>query len=316
MRRLSILLVTMLLTAQSLPAPPANILGGLADAQAVTNRIGDQLWPGLSRAPYGFLFVHAGGEMLINDPRTPDGFTRSGTGADSFASGPPSWRNPSLLAAMPVFGPPSVIVMGSPEATGLAHPQWQLTIQHEHFHQWQSALPEYYARVDALNLAGDDQTGMWMLNYPFPYQAAMPFYAAAAGALHHALAARTPAELRNRTRAYLTSRRAFQNAVTAEQWRYFDFQLWQEGGARWTEIEIGLRSRNRLLTNAAQARRAETLADLAGAARATAAREIVYSFGAGEAMLLERIDPDWRGCYRVSLGLTPCWDSLNFSRGN
>ena len=58
------------------------------------------------------------------------------------------------LAAMPLFGPPSTIVIGTPEATGLALPRWRSTIFHEHFHQWQAALPDYYARVLALDLSG------------------------------------------------------------------------------------------------------------------------------------------------------------------
>ena len=43
---------------------------------------------------------------------------------------------------------------------------------HEHFHQLQYAQPGYYQAVAALGLSHGDQTGMWILNYPFPYTSA------------------------------------------------------------------------------------------------------------------------------------------------
>ena len=40
---------------------------------------------------------------------------------------------------------------------------------HEHFHQLQWAQPEYLKAIADLGLSKGDTTGMWMLNYPFPY---------------------------------------------------------------------------------------------------------------------------------------------------
>ncbi len=84
----------------------------------------------------------------------------------------PRQLQPNLLATFPAFGPPSVVVVGRAEATKKASTSWVLTILHEHFHQHQSADPEYYREVEQLGLSNGDQTGMWMLNYPFPYQSA------------------------------------------------------------------------------------------------------------------------------------------------
>ena len=47
---------------------------------------------------------------------------------------------------------------------------WVVTMLHEHFHQLQDSQPNVFQDVMALDLAGGDQTGMWMLNYPFPYK--------------------------------------------------------------------------------------------------------------------------------------------------
>ena len=46
---------------------------------------------------------------------------------------------------------------------------WIIMLLHEHFHQLQDSQPNFYADVSALNLSGADKSGMWMLNYPFPY---------------------------------------------------------------------------------------------------------------------------------------------------
>jgi hypothetical protein len=307
---MAVLLSTAPTIAQSPSAPHLAVTDDIAAAQAVAARSGDQIWPGLGRAPFGFLFVHAGGETLINDARSPEGFARNGSGPSSIATGPTTWRNPSMLAAMPVFGPPSVIVMGSPASTRLSPLRWQLTVLHEHFHQWQAALPGYYDRAAALDLANGDDTGMWMLNFPFPYADARPHYVAAARQLHTALMARDAATLRREAGRYLEVRRAWQTSVNEQEWRYLDFQLWQEGVARWTEIELGLRSGNRVIATEANVIRRTVLTTLLHINDEPAAREIVYPLGAAEAMLLERLDPDWRGCYRVSLGLTNCWNSL------
>jgi len=39
---------------------------------------------------------------------------------------------------------------------------------HEHFHQLQNGQPRYFQAVQDLGLSHGDNTGMWMLNYPFP----------------------------------------------------------------------------------------------------------------------------------------------------
>ena len=309
MRIAAILLFAAVLIGAS--PPPATIESVAKIREAA--RHGDAIWPGYSSAPFGFLLVSDQSEVLLCDERVPDGFVRADrlSGLDcAVATGPKSWRNPSLLAAMPVFGPGEVIVMGSPAATGLDEEAWRRTALHEHFHQWQGQLPDIYQRLEALGLAKGDQTGMWMLNYPFPYDKPPvgAAYRAAADALLAALVAR-PEDLPARVGDYLAKRKAFEASVSAEEWRYFDFQLWKEGVARWTEMEVARRA------GGAWADRAERdwkalLADLSTADLAKKQRVGVYSFGAAEAALFERVDPDWRGCYRSVTTMSPCWDSL------
>lgn len=292
---------------------PASVVELIADAKADA-AAANALWPGYAEAPFGFVYVHDAGEMLLCDDRIPAGFSAAGRNDRldcAMATGPRTWRQPSLLAAMPVFGPPSVIVMGAPEASGRSGELWRLTVLHEHFHQWQSGLPGYYQRVTALDLANGDETGMWMLDYPFPYES--PGVGAAFKVAARSLGAAVEASdeaLLEAVRTYLAARRALASTVSEKDWRYYEFQLWQEGVARWTEIAIGELSADPATAEAARTRRQRTVAALADLDLTTGARETAYPFGAAEAMLLERIDPDWRGCYRVTLQLGDCLASL------
>jgi len=293
--------------ANQASALPEDVARGLQQAQGIVRKSGDQIWQGYGTAPFGFLFVGSDHEVLLCDVRLPEGFVRLKpnrlTGC-SQALGPQSWRKPSFLAAMPAFGPPSLIVMGSPEATGRTFADWTITIFHEHFHQWQAGLPEYYARVSALGLADGDPTGMWMLNYPFPYEDRVvgDAFAVAAAALSAAITA-DAASLAAKRDSYLAAKAVFRTTVSPKDWRYFDFVLWQEGVARWTEIEVAAQSGHPELITAATARRADTIADLQTAKLAEQKRLSAYAFGAGEAMLLERTDPNWRQCYPRQLSM-------------
>jgi hypothetical protein len=288
---------------------PQEVTSGLKEMIALSHTHGEKLWRGYGKTPFGFLLVQQDREILLCDNRLPDGFARAGNDpvlGCKQASGPTSWRPASLLAAMPVFGPPSVIVMGTPATTGRTLADWKMTILHEHFHQWQSAQPGYDDRVAALDLAGGDETGMWMLNYAFPYSNAAVgnAYARASAALSAAIVAKK-SNVATATRYYLIARGELQKSVTARDWRYFEFQLWQEGVARWTEFTLGANSKDEGVRAAAAASRAKTLQALVTPALKVEGRIAVYAFGAGEAMLLDRVYPQWRQCYLKDFALGP-----------
>ena len=91
---------------------------------------------------------------------------------------------------------------------------------------------------------------------------------------------------------------------------YFDFQLWQEGVARYTEIALGDLAA-RAYTPSRRVQRAPRLQELRGCRRRPAAwraqttsarcrlrklkRVVVYSTGAADALLLDRVRPSWKG---------------------
>lgn len=290
------------------------ILADIAQARAFSSQQGERLWPGFGTAPFGFLLILPEREILLCRDGGADGFTAHGTDLatncprhERARSGlPDNW-----LAAMPLFGPPATIVMGTPATTGRPRAAWLHTVLHEHFHQWQSSQPDYYARVEALDLAGGDTTGMWMLNFPFPYEdrAAGAAHAAASRALADAVAARGTPRFRRALSAYLAARRGYAAAVGERNWRYLEFQLWQEGGARWTEIALGKTYPDAAVRESAARLEAGVVAQLRSPDLARDGREMAYAYGAAEAMLLDACGPAWRRAYPTQLALGPLLDA-------
>lgn len=291
------------------PADPGALVGPrLSEVRAFAKAEGDKLWPGYGAAPFGFLLISGKTETLLCRDQVPEGFAPAGadssTGCSRFTRARARLSD-NLLAAMPLFGPPSVIVMGTPETTGRTEANWVRTILHEHFHQWQNALPDYFPRTLALELTGGDDTGMWMLNYPFPYDRpdVVKAQAAASQALADALAARQTRDFYPKFDAYLARRRAFEAASGQRNWRYVELQLWQEGVARWTEIALGKAYPDKAVAESAGKLEERTLAALRSPDLPGQKREFVYAFGAGEAMLMEACGPQWRTRYPSVLEL-------------
>lgn len=307
MLRLSLLL----LAAASGPASAAPDVGrSIADVRSFARTAGDRLWPGYGSASFEFLLVAGDKEELLCRKEVPEGFAADGTDK---ASGCAKYERPrsglpdKLLAAMPIFGPPSTIVMGTPAATGRSEPDWTRTILHEHFHQWQDSFPGIFDRMRDLDLAGGDTSGMWMLDYAFPYSdpAVVAAFDRASHALGKAVDARGKPGFKRALSRYLDARSKLAAAAGAKNWRYAELELWKEGVARWTEIRLGkLYPDPEVRTSAVELERKTRdwldHPDLAGAGR-----EFVYPLGASEAMLLEACGPQWRRDYPKQLALGP-----------
>src|SRR6185503_3887563 len=96
--------------------------------------------------------------------------------------------------------------------------------------------PGYHAGVARLDLAHGDSTGQWMLDYAFPYDST-PVQRAVrrlAGALGQALDAPTSGAVQ----AVVDARDMLRRRLSPADYRYFEFQLWQEGVARFIEYAV------------------------------------------------------------------------------
>jgi hypothetical protein len=151
-----------------------------------------------------------------------------------------------------------------------------------------------------------------MLDYPFPYDSA-PVQRAVrslAGELARALEAR-PNERAAALSDAIAARDTLRNRLTDADYRYFEFQLWQEGVARFIEYaaaraaaetgepSAGFRS---LPDYQPYSRAADSVPhslrrELKQLDLARQRRVAFYPVGAAMAMLLEETRPDWKRTY-------------------
>jgi hypothetical protein len=222
--------------------------------------------------------------------------------------------SPGMLATFPAIDGLPTIVIGQAEQTeSRTSSRWVITLLHEHFHQLQYSRPGYFAGVKALGLAGADQTGMWMLNYPFPYgdPGVKSRFAELSRALANALGARDEPQFDEKVAAYLAARDKFRSALKRDDDRYLAFQFWQEGAARYTEYRLAAEAAAAYEPSGAFkalkdyqpfGKVARTILggiekELASVEIDKAKRTVVYNFGAAECLVLDRYRPRWRERY-------------------
>lgn len=248
---------------------------------------GDKLWPGWSRAPRSLLLVTEDAEYLVSAP-----------GAEPVKR--PRTFSPKLLATFPAVSSEPTVVVGLPAATGKTETAWLLTLVHERFHQYQYSQPGYYERTEKLGLSHGDQTGMWMLNYPFPYSepAVADAYSAFSRAVAAALRARNMPSFAPALREAKHAWRTFRETLKPDDYAYFRFQVWQEGVARYTEVTLAATPACAAATPPAQlAARNALLASLDKPNLREEKRVAFYALGAAIAMLLDETSPGWKRGY-------------------
>jgi hypothetical protein len=283
----------------------------IREARDIAFGPGAELWPGWEDAPFAILLVAEDVEYLIYHPRP--GTTFIDTGRDE-RLGTNVFRRKRVLddrlqATFPIDGVPTIVI-GRPERTDAGHTtRWVLTLLHEHFHQWQQSQPDYYTDAHALGLANRDSTGMWMLNYPFPYDNPdlNDVFAEMCDRLREAVVTGTEAK----RQAFFEARGELQNSLEPRDYRYLSFQLWQEGVARYTELILAQRvsasySPREDFTQLTDYRpfrdvgiemKVNMSAQLATMSLIESRRKAFYYVGAAEALLLDRHNPAWRDLY-------------------
>lgn len=288
----------------------------LAEAFRLSESLGNRVWSDWDKAPFAVLLVTAENEFLIRHPRPSKDFTL--IGYDALLKSDVYFRKrtqpTNFLATFPLGGGISTIVVGQAEnTTAKTSTPWVVTILHEHFHQLQDSQPGYYAEINALNLSGGDQTGMWQLNYPFPYADAevKRQFTDLSRLLADALQTENKREFSKKLVAYLETRRKFAAALSPADYKYLSFQLWKEGVSRYTEYRVaGLAARKykpdkefralkdyKPFSEVADKLLKSILAELSTLKLDEAKRELFYPFGAGEALLLDRANPKWQSRY-------------------
>jgi hypothetical protein len=286
----------------------------LAEAMRLADRIGDRIWPGWKQTAFQLLLVTDSAEFLIGSPSPTPEFMP--LGPDSVL-GREVWTRPrrfppTLLATFPAVGGLPTVVIGTAERTGKSSTEWVLTVLHEHFHQWQYSQPGYYAGGARLDLARGDTTAQWMLDYPFPYDsaAAEEGVTRLAGALRHALAAE-PSQQPKALDDVIAARERLRRSLKAADYRYLEFQFWQEGVARYIEYAVARAAAGSGQPSTDFRSLPDYLAysRMADSARQSLRRELeqldlrkqrrvaFYPLGAAIALLLEQTQPTWKQAY-------------------
>jgi hypothetical protein len=276
-------------------------------------QIADDVWPGWSHTRAPLLLVTSETEFLTHLPDPPSDFEKIG---DNLYARPRQFST-KLLATFPAFGPQSVIVIGEPENTDAkTSTPWIITLMHEHFHQLQDSQPGIMQAMTGLGLAHGDETGMWMLNYPFPYEKPelVRSFADLRKLLLDALNEKRETKFHRLARQYAMERKKFFSQLSPDDRKYFSFQIWKEGIARYVQVksaeaaahyqptpEYAALADYESFASYATKARADTMRELSQADLAKWKRVVVYPFGACEGFLLDRMNPKWKDSYFTNL---------------
>lgn len=180
-------------------------------------------------------------------------------------------------------------------------------------HQLQDSQQGIYAEIDKLDLARGDTTGMWMLNYAFPYDTPQvkKQFTLLGKRLANALQADGKADFSNKLTAYLETRRELQAMLAEDDYKYLSFQLWKEGIARYTEYQVAklaaakykpskaFRSLPDYTTfeSVAKGTMNGIINELSNLNVEDSQRVAFYPLGAGEGLLLDKVNPQWKARY-------------------
>jgi hypothetical protein len=287
----------------------------LAEAFRLADAVRPAIWDGWAETPFAVLLVTADHEFLIRHPRPSDDFTA--LSHDALLQSDVYVRDrvfqPNLLATFPAVGGLPTVVVGQPEQTGQPSTRWVVTLLHEHFHQLQDGQPDHYAAVQALDLAGDDESGRWMVNYPFPYDApdVVTHASRLTDAAVEALKAVGTPSFNTRLDAYRAARQHLKALLPNAPYRYLSFQLWKEGVSRYIEYKVA-KAASRGYTpseafrqlkdfepydKAAEAIYEHILDELTHQTLDQYQRVLFYPLGAAEALLLDAARPGWHNRY-------------------
>lgn len=287
----------------------------IAEAYRMADSVQDAIWPHWSSAPFGIMLVTNDYEYLVGHPHATNNFDT--LGYDNYVHRLVLDRKrlfpTNLLATFPAINDVPTIVVGQTANTNVtSSTAWVVTVLHEHFHQYQQSQPDYFSDATALGLSKGDNTGMWMLNYPFPYDSTEIdlAYATAAAALMRSI--KSPkGEEATRLHQFLDALHHFRALLTADDYKYFAFQCWQEGVARYTELRVAQHAAQHFTPDAdfralkdykpfaevADSIDARVMKDLGSPSLSGSRRAAFYAFGAGEALLLDKVTPGWKSEY-------------------
>lgn len=286
----------------------------IKEAITISEQAGEKIWKGINEVPFVVLLVTDSIEFLVNHPYPSEDFKLSED--DKILNTKILYRQRQFpvwyLATFPAVNGVNCIVVGTSEKTNKNSTDWVITLLHEHFHQYQFTSKNYYDEVNKLDLSGGDETGMWQLNYAFPYDNSKVIeqFKKYTSSLLNAVSNVEKKSFNKEFRNYLRQRAKLKNLLKPSDYRYFSFQIWQEGIARHTEYKF-----IKLLDNYIPTHEMTQLKDfvkfkelqnklydaelksIMTSKLETEKRVSFYAIGFAEGILLDKRNPQWREKY-------------------
>lgn len=286
----------------------------LKEAFYLSMQFGNKIWRHWNEVPFTVLFVADSNEYLINHPKPSGDFKYAGYDSTlrTKVYKRPRVFQKNFLATFPGVNGENTIVMGTPENTGRTSIAWVITFLHEYMHKTQYSNEDYVSDVNLLDLTGGDSTGMWMLNYPFPYdnaEIAEQFKVLTAAAKDAAFCSND--DFNDKFKVYFKERKKLKSLLNQKDYKYFSFQIWQEGLAMHNELKFlktitdaGYESDELKHLSDYVTYKEQYMKMLDNLKETTASMDLnkfkrvyFYYLGALEGLVLDRISYNWRDLY-------------------
>ncbi|MBR11058.1 MAG: hypothetical protein CMP48_25680 [Rickettsiales bacterium] len=293
--------------------PPEHVVKLIDLADQLKTRFTSDYWSEWGQMEMPLLLVDDEREFVFNSEVTDSTFEVSNENHASRAT----TFNKHFLATFPLLNSEPTIVVGTPENTNKSPGSWTVTLLHEHFHQLQMNHPNYYTAQKALNLDKGDQTGMWMLNHPFPYEDEEVNLQMKKLAIN--LTSSDSIDPTITLQNHKREKAALYEIIGDEHYKYLNMQLWQEGYARFVEMEITNDWLARFdeieqdqftkieIENLANEQQEQIIIHLKQSSPKELKRVYFYALGAAEANLISKTNKNWKQEYFENLFTT---DSL------
>jgi len=294
---------------RAVPAPTTPTL--MAHGQQMARHYGNRVWPRFSQTPFPALLLEAEGERFFCPYSKPEGFIFSGadvvTGCRVYYRAANHFAKETQVTLM-FSGSEPVVVMGTPELSESNVAAWMATLLHEHFHQYQMNWSGYKKAIARLSLENTGAGKNWRLQYPFAYDDVKTgnLLALLSSQLAEILMQPDRDVAKKMIIRYARLRPLVFGQLAEGQRRYLEFQLWQEGVARYTElamVEFAASDTTAIwmlqIDFAALGAnlRKNMIEHLLDSGLSQHQRAYFYSFGAAEALVLDMMDINWRDRY-------------------
>lgn len=207
----------------------------------IIKHYGDSIWENISNIPLRILLITDSLEYLINFNNPDKSFELYN--CDSLLNTNIYVRQrkfpPFLRATFPAVNGIDCIVVGDCKNTEKSDEDWIVMLLHEHFHLYQGANPEYNENVSLLAQKISNDSDNWMLDYDFPYNDALlnELFRDYSSSIYKTFINLNKNEFNLERERWLANQTKIQNHLKSNDYNYFQFQLWQEGTATYTEYK-------------------------------------------------------------------------------